>query len=98
MEPLDKYKDAEIPIQLIKLTVKDNFVIGKTSAYFIYNEALYEINLKTGSAALHPEFIGKKIMKIQGGKLHFVAYEKLKELSCHWTTEDVVKFAQAEGF
>jgi hypothetical protein len=30
--------------------------------------------------------------------MHFVAYERASELSTHWTTEDVVKFALAEGF
>jgi hypothetical protein len=54
--------------------------------------------LKSGSVGLHPEFIGKKIMKIKGGKMHFVAYERIQELSSHWTTEDVIKFAQSEGF
>lgn len=37
-------------------------------------------------------------MKIKGGKMHFVVYERVQELSAQWTTEDVVKFAIAEGF
>lgn len=85
-------------MQLISLTVKDSFLISKSVAYFIYNEALYELNLKTASASLHPEFLGKKIMKIKGGKMHFFAYERVQELSNQWTTEDVVRFAHAEGF
>jgi hypothetical protein len=47
---------------------------------------------------MHPEFTGKKIVKIKGGRLHFIAYERVQELSINWSTEDVVKFAQNEGF
>lgn len=72
--------------------------IGKNVAYFIFNESLYELNLKSASISLHPEFSGKKIVKIKGGRLHFIAYERVQELSIHWGTEDVVKFALNEGF
>lgn len=36
-------------------------------------------------------------MKIIGGKLHFLAYERTEDLSINWNTEDVVRFAQKEG-
>lgn len=74
-EPLDKYKDAEIPFQLLSLQ-EDSIAMGKGLAYFIYNESLYELNLKTGSVALHPELAGKKIVKVKGGRAHFIAYER----------------------
>lgn len=38
------------------------------------------------------------MIKILSGRNHFVAYERVKELSENWTTEDIVKFAQQEGF
>jgi len=37
---------------------------------------LYDLNLKTGSCNQFAEFSGKKIVKIIGGKLHFLAYER----------------------
>lgn len=36
----------------MSLKVQDNFVLGKVFGYFIYNETLYEINLKNGSVSL----------------------------------------------
>lgn len=36
-------------------------------------------------------------MKIIGGRGHFIAYEKTQDLTEHWSTEDVIKFAQKEG-
>jgi hypothetical protein len=35
-EPLDKFKDAELPFQLLSLQ-GDSIAIGKNVAYFIYN-------------------------------------------------------------
>lgn len=96
-EPLDKYKDAEIPFHLLTLN-EDSIVVGKNMAYFLYNESLYELNPKTGSVGMYPELIGKKIVRIKGGRAHFMAYERTQELSSHWSTEDVIKFAQSEGF
>lgn len=40
-EPLEKYKDVELPFQLITLPTQDSIAMGKTVAYFLYNEALY---------------------------------------------------------
>lgn len=37
-------------------------------------------------------------MRVKGGRSHFVAYERTEELSSQWSTEEVVKFAQREGF
>ncbi len=96
-EPLDKYKDAEVPFHLLSLA-EDSIAVGKNMAYFIYNEALYELNPKTGSVGLYGELAGKKIVRIKGGRAHFMAYERTQELSSHWTTEDVIKFAHREGF
>jgi len=33
-----------------------------------------------------------------GGKGHFIAYERVEELAENWTTDEVIKFAQKEGF
>lgn len=41
---------------------------------------------------------GKKIVRIMGGRAHFVAYERTQELSSQWSTEEVIRFAQREGF
>ena len=72
-------------------------MLGKTDCYFIYNETLYNLHLKSATVNQYPELVGKKIVKIIGGKLHFMAYERTEELSSNWTTNDVVKFAQREG-
>ena len=37
LDPITKFKDAQLPIQLISLTVKDNFLVSKAVAYFVYN-------------------------------------------------------------
>jgi hypothetical protein len=55
---------------------KNKLVLGKFTKYFIFNETLYELNIKTGAAYQHPEFSGKKIVKVIGGKHHFMAYER----------------------
>lgn len=72
--------------------------MGNSANYFLFNETLYEFNIKSGSINLHPEFVGKKIVKVIGGKAHFIAYERVQELAELWTNEDVIKFAQKEGF
>lgn len=96
-EPLTGFKDVELPFQLVYLNVKDSLVLGKTDCYFIYNETLYDLHLKSATVNQYPELVGKKIVKIMGGRLHFMAYERTEELSANWTTNDVVKFAQREG-
>ena len=40
----------------------------------------------------------KAIVRILAGKGHYVAYERVEPLSVNWKTEDVIKFAQREGF
>jgi hypothetical protein len=97
-EKLEGFKLIEIPFNIHQFSIENNLVMGKGFNYFIFNETLYEFNIKTGAIHQHPEFAGKKIVKILGGKNHFVAYEKVKELAESWTTEDVIKFAQKEGF
>jgi asparagine synthetase B (glutamine-hydrolysing) len=47
--------------------------------------------------ALQADLAGKKIVRLKGGRAHFVAYERTQELSSLWSTEEVVKFAQREG-
>jgi hypothetical protein len=74
-EPLDKYRDAELPFQLLSLP-EDSIALGKNAAYFLYNEALYELNLRTGAVGVQAELAGKKIVRVKGGRSHFVAYER----------------------
>jgi len=72
-DSLDKFKDAELPFQLLSLQ-EDSIAIGKNIAYFIYNESLHELNLKSGSVSRQAELSGKKIVRVKGGRAHFMAY------------------------
>lgn len=36
-EPLDKFREAELPFQLISLSQEDSITVGKNNAYFLYN-------------------------------------------------------------
>lgn len=36
-------------------------------------------------------------MRVLGGRLHFFAFERERELSSNWSTEEVCRFAQKEG-
>ena len=72
-----------MPFYIVSVS-KDSIVVGKNMFLFIYNDELYVINAKEASVQRHPEFIGKKIVKIVGGKFHFMAYERTEELAIHW--------------
>jgi hypothetical protein len=74
---LQNYKDLETHFQIPKFTIENNLVMGNSANYFLFNETLYEFNIKSGSINLHPEFVGKKIVKVIGGKAHFIAYERV---------------------
>lgn len=66
--------------------------------YLLLNQTIYEINVKTCTLTPLPDFAGKSIAKILGGKNHFMAWERVTRPSETWSTEDVIKFAQSEGF
>lgn len=82
---LEDYRELELPFEIMSIA-KDSIVVGKNIFFFLYNDELYAINPKDGSIYRHPEFIGKKIVKILGGKLHFMAYERTEELTINWGT------------
>ena len=58
--------------------------MGKHFSYLLFHNILYEVNIKTGTVIEHPEFVGKKIVKIIAGRNHFMAYERTQELSENW--------------
>jgi hypothetical protein len=78
---LEGFKDLETHFQIGKFRVEDNLVLSANVNYFVFNETLYEFNVKNATISMHPEFLGKKIVKVLGGKFHYMAYERTEELS-----------------
>lgn len=53
-EKLSNFKDIEAPFEVGRIKVEDQLAVAKNGAYVIFNEGLYELNLKKGTIGLHP--------------------------------------------
>ena len=72
--------------------------MGRFNCYFLHNQTVYELHPNKAKVTVFKPLQKKAIFKLLAGKGHYIAYERVEPLSINWKTEDVIKFAQREGF
>ena len=87
--------ELKLPFDLYNLDYENQITVGNSRGYIINNETLYEIDLKTSEVKEYLPLSGKKIVKIMGGRNHFIAHERSKNLTDDWSNNDVIEWAKA---